>query len=89
MADDSLEALVGELESLSPMPDDTELEADQVDRYDDLVTAISQELSDRFDERAVRALVYSFGIGGGYGVYWSTLHAIERFHTNEQTYRII
>lgn len=91
MVQDRLDACVQALEAISPMPDDDapQMTAEMVDRYVELVDAIARELEHRFDVRAIRALVQSFGLGDGFETYWSTVHVIERFRDHEATYALI
>jgi HEAT repeat protein len=68
------------------MPSDEALLADEgalADRFDALIEEISHELSANTPDAAeeaevVRVVADSFGLGGGMGVYWGTLHLIER-----------
>jgi HEAT repeat protein len=73
------------------MPDDLELEQhlDQIDAYAGLIETIGREVGERFDPAVVRALTYSFGLGDGFEVYWTTLHLIERFSGHQTTYALI
>jgi HEAT repeat len=78
--------LLSELTAISPMPTDAVLledDNDLADRYDTLIEEIRQQFSDERPSPAeeaevVRVLADSFGLGGGMGVYWGTLHLIER-----------
>jgi hypothetical protein len=82
----TLGQLLNKLAAISPMPSDEALLADEgdvADRYDTLIEEISHHLSantpDAAEEAEVfRVLADSFGLGGGMGVYWGTLHLIER-----------
>jgi hypothetical protein len=82
----TLSHLLNKLATISPMPSDEALLADEgdvADRYDALIEEISRDLSantpDAAEEaEAVRVLADSFGMGGGMGIYWGTLHLIER-----------
>jgi HEAT repeat protein len=82
----TISKLLGELAAISPMPSDAALledTEDLADRYDALIEQIGQHLTDEplgaAEEAAVvRVLADSFGLGGGMGVYWGTLHLIER-----------
>jgi hypothetical protein len=83
-----LDAYVQALEDLLPMPDDDapQMTADLIDRYVELVNAISRELGAQFDACAISTLVRSFSAGDGFEAYWTTLHVIERFYDREETY---
>jgi hypothetical protein len=68
------------------MPNDKALlndETDLADRYDALIEEIGQALTQETsgsaeEEKVVTILADSFGLGGGMGVYWGTLHLIEK-----------
>jgi hypothetical protein len=68
------------------MPSDVALLEDDTgiaDRYDALVHEIGQQMAEEQpgpaeETELVRVLADSFGPGGGMGVYWGTLHLIER-----------
>jgi hypothetical protein len=68
------------------MPSDAALledEGDMADTYDALIEAIGQHVTQEQPGPAeeavlVRVLADSFGLGGGMGIYWGTLHLIER-----------
>jgi hypothetical protein len=68
------------------MPSDATLLEDAnnlADRYDALIEAIGHQLIEgqpgpAEEAELVRVLADSFGPGGGLGVYWGTLHLIER-----------
>lgn len=85
-----LEAHLQALIDISPMPNDAALESDpeRVDRYQRLIEAIGREIEDQPSARLVQVLADSFGLGDGFGVYWSTLHLIERIR-GEATYEVV
>jgi hypothetical protein len=68
------------------MPSDAALledAGDLADQYDALIEEIGQHLKEAQpgpteEAELVRVLADSFGLGGGLGVYWGTLHLIER-----------
>lgn len=78
--------LLRQLTAISPMPTDAVLledDNDLADRYDTLIEEMSQQVSEEQpspaeEAKMVRVLADSFGLGGGMGVYWGTLHLIER-----------
>jgi hypothetical protein len=78
--------LLGQLTATSPMPSDAALlkdDNDLADRYDTLIEEIGQQFTEERpspaeEAQVVRVLADSFGLGGGMGVYWGTLHLIER-----------
>lgn len=85
-----LGTLLDNLATLSPMPSDEALlegEDELADQYDDLIEAISKHVSEvkpspSEEARLVTALADSFGPGGGMGIFWGTLHLIERCTPN-------
>ena len=81
---DDIEKLIQALTSVSPMPsdDDPELTPEKLDSYAELIQQILNVLrSSQLDEetRLIIPLLNSFGYGDGYGVYWLTLSALEKF----------
>jgi hypothetical protein len=82
----TLSQLLNQLAAISPMPSDEALIAEEgvvADRYDAIIEEIGQQLSANTPNAAeeaevVRVLADSFGLGGGMGIYWGTLHLIER-----------
>jgi hypothetical protein len=68
------------------MPSDAALlddDADIADRYDALIDEIGRQMAEEKpgpaeEAELVRVVADSFGPGGGMGVYWGTLHLIER-----------
>ena len=88
--------LLSKLVVISPMPSDKillENENDLADRYSALVekltSCIVQEKLDPEEERElITVLADSFGLGGGGGIYWESLHIIEKC-TPHITYPII
>jgi hypothetical protein len=78
--------LLGQLKAISPMPSDAALledANDPADRYDALIEEIGQllkedQIGSAEEAELVRVLADSFGLGGGMGIYWGTLHLIER-----------
>ncbi len=90
MPTDNLRTHLDALRAISPMPSDEVLETDTelVDRYDELLRAIKAESDDASAPEVVRTLVYSFGLGDGFGTYWTNLHLIEKL-ANDETYRLI
>jgi hypothetical protein len=69
------------------MPSDAALlegEHDVADRYDILIEEIGQHCTDERpslaeEAQVVQILADAFGLGGGMGVYWGTLHLSERY----------
>jgi hypothetical protein len=80
MSSEELEDQLHTLAGISPMPDDAALEdrPELVDLYAANVQNICRLLNGRFISWAVAALLHSFGIGDGFGTYWTTLHSIEK-----------
>lgn len=82
----TIASLLSKLTAISPMPSDEALledEEDLADRYDTLIEEIGQHIAEEKpgpaeEAELVRVLADSFGLGGGMGIYWGTLHLIER-----------
>jgi hypothetical protein len=70
-----LAELLSRLERLTPMPEDALLTENMLKEYDEVVT----ELEQFHDPRCLRPLIESFGYGQGFGIYWRTLHLIEKY----------
>jgi hypothetical protein len=78
--------LLGKLVTISPMPSDAALledTEDLADRYDALIEEIGHRIAEEQpgpaeEAELVRVLANSFRLGGGMGIYWGTLHLIER-----------
>jgi HEAT repeat protein len=91
----SLHTLLIELQSISPMPGDEELEAvpeegfDRLDRYVALLMTIRQAVQDEYPPEVIPTLLSSFGIGDAYEVYWTALHLIESFPDKQALARLI
>jgi HEAT repeat protein len=77
------------------MPSDEELLAKpeegkrRLDTYVELIGAIQQAIQVDFPKEAVTALLASFGIGDGFGIYWTTLHLVESFPDEEVLYSLV
>jgi HEAT repeat protein len=95
MHSERLSALVAELQVISPMPGDEELEAlseegsRRLDKYVELVEEIRQETKTVFPLEVISVLLSSFGTGDGFEAYWSTLHLIESFPDKHSLYFLI
>lgn len=76
---DPVEEIINQLHALSPMPNDLEVTAEQLTKYDSLVNILAQYM----DRRCIRPLIESFGYGSGGGVYWGVVHLLERFTVDE------
>jgi hypothetical protein len=82
----SLPALLQKLQTISPMPTDEELEQNphvgvkRLNDYQETIEQIARVDAEQFDEETVRILVSSFGLGDGFGVYWATLHVLEKIY---------
>lgn len=77
------EEIIQVLETFAPMPsdDDVELTAERLNTYSDTVEKLYKELraNPERDGRLLMPLINSLGYGEGNGVYWTTLHALEKF----------
>lgn len=72
---DRVEELIQLLVELSPMPDDETVTEERLKKYGEIV----YELYTLADPRSIIPLIQSFGYGYGLEVYWTTLHALEKF----------
>jgi HEAT repeat protein len=72
---DRVEELMQLLAEISPMPDDETLTQESLEKYRKIV----DELYTLSDPRSIVPLIQSFGYGYGLEVYWTTLHALEKF----------
>jgi HEAT repeat protein len=72
-----MSAFIERLGAFSSMPPDEELSVSLLDGYDALLTDIRN--SGLRDSRLIAPIIETFGPGEAYGVYWSTLHLLERF----------
>jgi hypothetical protein len=88
-----LEQALQVLHSISPMPDVDvavdEIDAERIDLYDDLIEEIGALISEHADARIIKILANSFGLADGFGVFWGTLHLIERFGDDPDTYAVV
>lgn len=90
-----LSGLLAELQAISPMPNDEELEeqleegAHRLDTYAQLIKAIRQEVQITFPSEVISILLNSFGLGDGGEVYWSTVHLLETYPDNKELYHFI
>jgi HEAT repeat protein len=90
-----LSVLLAKLEAMSPLPSDEELGAlpeegsRRLDDYVELLKAIKQETQAEFPLKTVSVLLLSFGVGDGYGAYWTTVHLIESFPDTSSLYTFI
>jgi hypothetical protein len=84
--DHELRELVERLHRVSPMPDDASPEqtVERLREYQNLLTKISDavERQGQLTPSLISALIHSFGYGDAYGLYWATLHLLEKapFH---------
>src|SRR5512145_2832414 len=81
--DIALGELRARLEQISPMPDDDspELTMDRLREYEEVIRAIESmgEQSGERDPELIAPLIRSFGNGDAFGLYWATLHLLERY----------
>jgi hypothetical protein len=95
MTSSKLVNLLTELHALSPMPSDEELAAmsgshgSMLDRYVEITEQIAEEVSLNHPLDVITPLLASFGIGEGFGAYWSVLHCIESFPQTDRVYTLI
>jgi HEAT repeat protein len=78
-----LQELLTRLKKQSPMPSDEEVTEEQVEEYEEVLNDLQGSLNRKKDVSAVRPLIDSFGYGDGNGVYWTTLHILEKFANND------
>lgn len=82
MDGDLIELLI-RLERISPMPDDDspELTPDLLREYEEAIRQIDQKMMSREvrDPALLALLLASFGYGDGFGLYWATLHLLEKY----------
>lgn len=80
---DELKELLIRLERLSPMPDDDspELTVDRLREYENVIRQLEENVmhEKERDPSLVMPLLVSFGYGDGFGLYWATLHLLEKF----------
>ncbi len=80
---DELKQLLIRLERLSPMPDDDSLEltVDRLREYENVIRQLEETVmhEKERDPSLVMPLLASFGYGDGFGLYWATLHLLEKF----------
>jgi len=91
--------LIAELQSVSPMPDDnspifdTEEGSQLLEKYASIIRSIGNEIdasSESNSEQSeiilplLQALILSFGLGTGEGVFWGTLHLIEKIKATKR-----
>ena len=74
---DEVQQLLAQLDDLLPMPDDELASPELLKRYYNIIRqlALHKDLS----PNCIEPLLASFGYFDGYGVYWETLHLLERF----------
>ena len=84
---------IQEISSFAPFPDDddeyimTTNGAKQLDRYQELLSIVENEwiipdnltISSPMQNLIIPALLASFNISNGFGVFWGTLHFLEKF----------
>jgi hypothetical protein len=91
----SLPILLQELQIISPMPTDEELEQnpqvgmEKLQRYQEIIDNIAHAEIEQFNEETVRILASSFGLGDGFGMYWATVHVLEKMQKKSFFYPII
>lgn len=75
-----LRTLLDALRSISPLPDDEALAnaPELIDQYAELLRGIAEDIDTQFVPEAVASVLQSFGVGDGYGAYWTAVHFIER-----------
>ena len=74
---DEIDKLIDSLKGISPMPSDDVVTNKQLDQYNNIIN----QLSPFMDERCIEPLIQSFGYGYGSGVYWNSVHLLEKFDT--------
>ena len=87
-------ALVAELQTISPMPDDEILdrlpsEDHPLDKLETILMALQQETQEEYPIELISPLLQVFGVGEGNGVYWSIVHLLERYPKEEELYPIV
>ena len=81
---DEVQQLLTQLSTLLPMPDDELTSPELLKRYYDIVQQLAQHKD--LDPSCIEPLLASFGYFDGYGVYWGTLHLLERFREKLDPY---
>lgn len=81
MTDLQIDELIFELSRISPMPDDSTVTQAVLDKYRFTVEALARYAGQ--DKRIIEPLVNSFGTGEGFGLFWSALHALEKFPVSD------
>ncbi|HEU5230534.1 MAG TPA: HEAT repeat domain-containing protein [Ktedonobacteraceae bacterium] len=89
-----LTALVAELQSISPMPDDETLnklpdDNDPLEKLQHILTTLRKELQSHYPVELIPFFLNVFGVGDGNGVFWSMLHLIEQCPHLEDAYPLI
>lgn len=74
----NVDDLISALSAISPMPDDEDEDALTESVLDDYHKIVSK-LGELKDPKSIVPLIDSFGYGDGFGVYWTTLHTLEKF----------
>jgi len=87
-------ALVTELQTISPMPDDEildrlPLEAHLLDKLETILMALQQETQGEYPIELISPLLQVFGAGEGNEVYWSIVHLLEKYPKEEELYPIV
>ena len=77
---DRVANLMQELQCLSPMPRDELLVDEEIclERYQEVVTEL-YDLSILVTSDDIPTLLNAFGLGTGFGLYWTLLHILEQF----------
>lgn len=89
-----LAALIAELQSISPMPDDDTLnhlpdENDPLEKLQNILITLKQETQLQYPLELISPLLEVFGVGTGNGVFWSILTLIEKYPNREEIYPLI
>jgi len=85
-----VEELLKNLAVLSPMPadDDPGLTVDRLQNYNEVLERVhaflrQHQAETSSDQRLITALIRSFGYGDAYESYWATVHALEKYSTDQ------
>lgn len=79
MSRETLAQLLARLEAISPLPADVELSLEIVSEYESILAGLDGVK----DKQIIEPLILSFGYGIGFGLYWTALHLLESFGTEE------
>jgi len=83
--EEEINLLLINLQSISPLPDDKDIDeeggADLLEQYDTIINSLTDLIQGKtqYIPKIVPTLLDSFGVGDGFGVSWGTLHLIESF----------